>query len=63
MYKYLVVYFFTDDKNNQGIGNCELKRKKRIRSIDDIRKIEEYISKKNKTSNTFVLNYIYIGDD
>jgi len=53
--KYIIFYTFEN-----GVGNCELNLKKRIKNIDDIRQAENMLKQElNKTVS--VTNYKRVG--
>jgi len=51
MYRYFISYFYTDDNDKIGVGNCELGFKKEIQGYEDIVEIQEKINERLKESN------------
>lgn len=56
-YHYLVAYTF-----KSGIGTITLELKRKIKTVDDIKEIQDYIMKTNEgITNVGVINYQLIG--
>jgi hypothetical protein len=58
MYKYFIAY-----KTETFTGNCIIKLNETIKTIDDIRELQNYISKDQvKGEKAIIINYILIKD-
>ena len=61
-YRYFVSFFASPSQKHEfSFGNCEIESKKKVKSIKDVREIENWIGENSKFKNASVLNYVYMG--
>ena len=61
-YVYHVVYFYTDNNKNTGVGSLTLYRDCQINTEEEINSVVEFISKEKSFTNVVLLNYILLNE-
>jgi hypothetical protein len=66
VYNYFVSYQFIKNSGggdiDNGFGHMNIKYRKTISGVDDIKAIVEYIIKRNKVANATILNYKLLAE-